>query len=228
MKFVIICVILISQYHFKLYATSSWRLGLWSNVWNRWRSASAKVGALSDSKLNVIAFVALGMLIVVLLNSYLSYFAAFVLLWFCLDAFPASERQDELQYRFQNLFVIWFWFVLLGIYPAMFYFLLLLALNNSASSPALAQLQVIINAFEWLPARLLGLSIALVSSLMAVLGLWLNDLLSGLDPVQPLLNRWMDAAIKSDGSASLQRLLSRSALLWLVVLALLSAGAFVA
>ena len=227
MTFIVIFLILLLQYYFKLAADKPWRQGFWGQAWVMWCKLTSSLKFLSNPSYSAAGFVITAMVGVGLLEHFLGFIAAFVLLWLAIDAFPAPVRSEEISYRFQHLFVIWFWFVVLGIYPAMLYFFIIMVLENIPELATNKYVQQLVALIEWLPARLLGISLGLVSSFMPVFTAWLADWRLGLYPAGPLLEKWINVAVKADSSASLQRILVRVGLLWLVLLAILSIGAYV-
>ena len=227
MTFIIIFLILLLQYYFKLAATAPWRQSSQAAIWQAWTKLATAVSLQQKPVFSALGFIALVMIIVAALYHLLGFIAAFVLLWFACDAFPAPAEDDEVVYRFRHLFAIWFWFVILGIYPAMLYFAIVLAYENLPSLKDVTWFEQSLSLLEWIPVRLLGLSLGLVSSLMPVLAQWLKDMRFALSSQADILRNWTDLAVKADGEASIQRLLIRVGLLWLVILALLSIGSYV-
>tara|TARA_A100001015_G_C15039062_1_gene738313 strand:+ start:1982 stop:2668 length:687 start_codon:yes stop_codon:yes gene_type:complete len=227
MTFIIIFVILLSQHYFKFAINAPWRTSALSYIWSGWQKLATALSLDKNPGSNALGFIVLAMLVVVILHHLLGFVAAFVLLWFSLDAYPGSDRPNEAGYRLRHLFAIWFWFVVLGIYPAMLYVAIVLAIEQLPGLKSVTWYVQILSLLEWIPARLLGLSLGLVSSLMPVFVQWLKDLRLGLTSQERLLNNWAELALKADADASLQGLLARAGLLWLVILALLSIGAYV-
>ncbi|MBB4863429.1 AmpE protein [Pseudomonas nitritireducens] len=131
---------------------------------------------------------------------------------------------------YQAFFAVIFWYALLGPVAALAYRLLAIAAEQGRQ-PALreraAQLR---HAFDWLPARALVLSFALVGNFVAVTRMLLHDLLAWDVPAARLLARagyvaedFNEGGLGAKGVASLDalwQLLVRSAVLWYAVFAI--------
>ncbi|MBS7663901.1 regulatory signaling modulator protein AmpE [Pseudomonas lalucatii] len=131
---------------------------------------------------------------------------------------------------YQSFFAVIFWYVLLGPLAALAYRLLAM-LGEHAEQPALRERAVHLrHAFDWLPARVLAASFALVGNFVAVNRALLHELLSwDIAAAQLVINVGRAACetpapeLGSAGVASLDslwQLLVRAAVLWYAVFAL--------
>ncbi|MNM89000.1 regulatory protein AmpE [compost metagenome] len=132
---------------------------------------------------------------------------------------------------YQGFFAVIFWYALLGPVAALAYRLLALIVEHG--QPALAERAAYVrHAFDWLPARVLVASFALVGDFVVVSKTLLQELLSWEIPAPRLLAQASCSAEHADqgkvgaaGVASLDalwQLLVRSAVLWYAVFALCS------
>ncbi|WP_421682360.1 regulatory signaling modulator protein AmpE [Stutzerimonas urumqiensis] len=80
----------------------------------------------------------------------------------------ARVRTYLLGEAFQGLFVVMFWYVLLGPAVALAYRLIALAQAYGRGEPMIERARQLRHAFEWLPARVLATSFALVGDFSAV------------------------------------------------------------
>lgn len=240
MVFSIIVIVLVLQFYLQLGMTASWRQNFWQQCWAGWQKCAAKIAVLSVPLYSAAAFLVIGLLIwwalLAVLGFVFSGFASFILslglMWLAVDVFPEILAENNLMYRYRRVFALWFWFAVLGSYGALAYMLLSL-LSEQPEVNTDRRFQLVLAAADWIPARLLGMSFGLVGNLMPILRDWLATLRS-LQPVAPLLERWSKVALSQasdnsepDTQSSTAALLRRSVLLWLVVLAVLSIGAWI-
>ncbi|GAB3369829.1 regulatory signaling modulator protein AmpE [Azotobacter armeniacus] len=133
---------------------------------------------------------------------------------------------------YQSFFAVIFWYALLGPVAALVYRLLALT-GEHTTLPALREQSVRLrHIFDWLPARALALSFALVGNFAAVLRVLLHDLWNREVPAAKLVIEAGRAANEGQevevlaGEAGvvtldeLWQLLVRAGMLWYVVLAL--------
>lgn len=139
----------------------------------------------------------------------------------------------------ERWFAVVFWFFLLGPAAALFYRILqLLQRGAHSDAEARSQLAQWLLWLEWLPARLLGLAFAITGNFVDCFRVW-RESFSGLTPTRELLLRYAEKALPGavvrggDGVEpafltaaateldELRDMLRRSAICWLVVLALL-------
>ncbi|MDF3937083.1 regulatory signaling modulator protein AmpE [Pseudomonas citronellolis] len=147
------------------------------------------------------------------------------------DAELFAQVQGMLVWQaFQGFFAVIFWYALLGPAAALAYRLLSLTEVHREDEPLGERAALLRHAFDWLPARALALSFALVGNFLAVARQLLHHLLAWETPAAGLLARAACAGEDlSDGSPgavgvasldSLWQLLVRAALLWYALFAL--------
>lgn len=130
---------------------------------------------------------------------------------------------------FQSFFAVIFWYALLGPLAALVYRLLALSVEHCAQPQLRERASQVRHAFDWLPARALALSFALVGNFVAVGRNLLHDLLAWDVPAARLLalagyvaEDVNDSDLGARGVASLDalwQLLVRAAVLWYAVFA---------
>lgn len=140
---------------------------------------------------------------------------------------------------FERWFAVVFWFFLLGPAAALLYRTLqLLQSNGLGGDEEQAWLARWLLWLEWAPARLLGLAFAITGDFVGCFRVW-RESLAGLMPTRALLARYQQAALpgviaEDNGCAEpayllsaarevdeLRDMLRRSAIAWLVALAIL-------
>ncbi|MCY1441295.1 hypothetical protein D9M71_576040 [compost metagenome] len=131
---------------------------------------------------------------------------------------------------YQSFFAVIFWYALLGPVAALAYRLLALTAEHAAQPAIRERAAQMRHAFDWLPARALVASFALVGDFVVVSRTLLQELLSWEIPAARLLAMSSCVAEHADegrvgaqGVASLDalwQLLVRSAVLWYAVFAL--------
>lgn len=134
----------------------------------------------------------------------------------------------------QSFYSTIFWFLLLGpvgatIYRLMHYF------ANEQRQELETQAKLVQNILDWIPARLFGLSLALISHFPSVIAGWLRYVAGGLASNPVLLTACGFAALGIKESEDLNEsefpekdlisVIDRSLLIWLVVIALLTISA---
>ncbi|MDN6861091.1 regulatory signaling modulator protein AmpE [Pseudomonas sp. CAN2814] len=130
---------------------------------------------------------------------------------------------------YQAFFAVIFWYALLGPVAALAYRLLAIAADQGRQPLLRERAAQLRHAFDWLPARALVLSFALVGNFVAVTRMLLHDLLAWDVPAARLLARagyvaedFNEGGLGAKGVASLDalwQLLVRSAVLWYAVFA---------
>lgn len=125
---------------------------------------------------------------------------------------------------YQGFFAVIFWYALLGPVPVLIYRLLALVIEHGRESSLRESARQVRHAFDWLPARVLVTSFALVGNFMAVSRVLLHELLNWDIPAADLIAAGGRAAAEvarqpdaAEGVATLDdlwQLLVRSALLW--------------
>lgn len=142
----------------------------------------------------------------------------------------------------QSLFGVLFWFMLLGIFGALFYrcTVLLRQASSNASSPFANQhmtAQQIQNMLDWLPVRVFTLFFALVGQFNASFGYWLDNIISGLSNSRRFISEGglisLGAVKAEKGShhaeeyhASLS-LIDRALIIFLAIVALFTLGSWI-
>lgn len=142
----------------------------------------------------------------------------------------AGVQRYLLWQAFQGFFVVIFWYVLLGPAAALGYRLLALAAERATSPLVVERAAQLRHALEWLPARFMALSFALVGNFVAVTRAMLHDLLNwNLDNASFVTRAGCVASEVSaplqgvDGASTLDvlwQLLVRAAIVWYAGIAL--------
>lgn len=172
-----------------------------------------------------------------------------VVLWYYLDAKPLNVAitdnfsvTDLFTHRYQNIFVLLFWYMLVGPLGVILY----------AESARLEQylqqqqkqevyfaedflkaLSVLRNLMDWVPVRLLGLSFALAGQFRPVFTFWCSHLAEA-SASTALVAEYGQLALGWDASTVLtpetmdesEALINRTIILWIVALALVILGRY--
>lgn len=149
------------------------------------------------------------------------------------DTLPTQVQDRLVTVTLQDYFVPAFWYLLLGPLGAVAWRLLLVTAQRP-TLPAARPASMLAHALEWIPARLLGLSLALVGHFDVTLRT-LRDLATSWDiPGGELASRCVQAALTAfsagppeatrqvDLLADTRQLMIRALLTWAVVIAFLS------
>ncbi|WP_286788394.1 MULTISPECIES: regulatory signaling modulator protein AmpE [unclassified Pseudomonas] len=142
-----------------------------------------------------------------------------------------ARVQEQLLWRgHEGFFAVIFWYVVLGPLMALAYRLVALTAAHARSPALRAHAEQLCHAFDWLPARLLTASFALVGDFLcasrATLSEWLNwdiptpKLLADAGRAAADLPVALDAEAGVHSLDTLWQLLVRAAVLWYVLLAL--------
>ena len=125
---------------------------------------------------------------------------------------------------YQSFFAVIFWYALLGPVAVLAYRLLALTTEQAQQVALRERAQQLRHAFDWLPARVLASSFALVGDFVSVSRALLHELLNWQIPAAELVEHAGRAAANTPASApgdvglhsldSLWQMLVRSALLW--------------
>lgn len=114
-----------------------------------------------------------------------------------------------------KIFAPLFWFALLGPFGAVLYRLTEQLLENDF-------IEIAKSVLDWIPVRLFGFGIALVSYFVEVFPKWFKYLVRGLNDNRRLLETCVSCALKKNRNvAHLLALIDRAIIVWLVVLALI-------
>ncbi len=177
------------------------------------------------------------------------YVLTLVVFWYCVDArslqlhTASGERlQPVLANTYQHLFAMIFWLFLLGSSGVVLYTLVLLlddALESKMDekSVALRGFTLKVEAvLDWVPLRLMGLSYALVGHFTPAFQYWYQHLWTGLNYTKEEATTcaFLAAGLKdASGSVNehqlreMNHLVNRALLVWLVVIALFTIGAWI-
>ena len=128
--------------------------------------------------------------------------------------------------QFNSLFLCFFWYVILLGHPSGVLFILLLNLfiKTSPVEPNIAL--KLRHALAWIPVRLTGLTFALVGDFTRCFNAWFKDLLDIQMPSRKILQEYANAALgdmlePDEFSIQVVKLLQRSLVVWMVLLALI-------
>lgn len=145
----------------------------------------------------------------------------------------------------QSLFGVLFWFMLLGIFGAVFYRTTVMLReaakkNNSPVADLYAAAEQIQNVLDWIPVRIFLLFFALVGQFTTSFGYWLENILSGLSDSRRIISEGGLMALgssKSDKSEKGTRhadeylsalsLIDRSLIIFLAIVALFTLGSWI-
>ena len=152
--------------------------------------------------------------------------------WYCLNVFDLSSRIDGVlslgevaKSYFHQVFAVVFWF-LLGPLWLVFYIVIrevsYFGLRHHGSLVMFSYARFLLSILDWLPVRLFGLSLALISHFTRLLKLWLSSLYCSLSRTEDLISEWVDVAVETlDESMSLgdrlKTLMEYSLVVWLVI-----------
>jgi len=172
----------------------------------------------------------------VLLSVFFKIFAflfSITVLIFCLQgfAFQKSESIETLlSHAVSHLFSVVFWFLLLGPVGAVVYHVNEIIIREDYDDAVTSSAEMFRQVLDWLPVRLLTLAFALVGHFSSVIGFWLDHVFSGFDQNETMLVGSAQKVLAKETEkelASLEekcryvyRLLQRSLIVWLIVIAL--------
>ncbi|GJM07624.1 MAG: membrane protein [marine bacterium B5-7] len=119
-----------------------------------------------------------------------------------------------------NVVAVLFWYALLGVFGAVLYRCARLFLEHDTNADRQQYLVQVMDGFDWMPARLLGLVLALGGHFMAVFNAWMKQAFNGLDDSSQLLRECSRAALTDeeaqDGKA-VAKLLDRTSIILAVI-----------
>lgn len=219
------------------------------NWFNWYYGVAHKKITISNAWLNVVYSLILPLIALFIVDAILVHFwgivgqfiVSLVLVWYCLDydGVKASAKQSsDLQYlfmmSFERVFAMIFWFALLNIYGIAIYYLVSVFKRSIKRQEApdekllkaLTQFQGIM---DWVPLRLVGITFALVGKFGPGFTAVAKGLFTGLKNTHQQAVDWaMDALEPGEDEFKAGLLMvDRGLLVWLVVLALISIGAWV-
>lgn len=163
--------------------------------------------------------------------SVFAFFFAVIILIFCLTGLHFSPEQPPeiiLHQAVKQLFSILFWFLILGPIGAVLYVLVDAIKQNYFSTELTVQANKLEILLDWIPVRLLGFCFALIGHFSSVINYWASHVYSAAENNENFLYGCFDLACSKEHLASkdqelmseyLIKLIYRSLILWLVVVA---------
>ncbi len=151
--------------------------------------------------------------------------------WYCLDVMNVSTVDDITSVRstvkayFHRVFSVIFWFLLGPLWLALYVIVMEVSRFGARHSEALRLFGLsdqLLAIMDWVPVRLFGLSLALISHFTRILKLWLSTLHYSFSRTTDLLGDWVEAALVTLGESTplgdrLTTLLEYTLVVWLVV-----------
>jgi len=165
--------------------------------------------------------------------SVFAFFFAVMVLLFCLTGLHFSTEQSPeiiLNQAVKQLFSILFWFLILGPIGAVLYVLVDAIKQSYFSTELTVQANKVEILLDWIPVRLLGFSFALIGHFSSVINYWVSHVYSAAENNENFLYGCFDLACNKEYLAGknnelmseyLIKLIYRSLILWLVVVAVL-------
>lgn len=196
----------------------------------------------------ILGYVAVIMTLLHALGVVVTFLFNLVVLWFYLEARPLQAKADESVFipeifmgRYQAIFAVLFWYVVLGPLGAILYAeLRKLELHLKTekhedvyfSTGFLDKLNVVRSWMDWIPVRLLGLTFALVGQFRPAFQMWLQNFRNRHD--EPLVVDYGLTALNWDLSSTLsgsatelveiEALITRALIVWVVVIGVFTLG----
>ena len=161
--------------------------------------------------------------------------------WYCLNVFNLSARLEGSStlaevsaLYFQQVFAVIFWFLLGPLWLALYVATKEVSHYGSRRDEPLvvfSYAQLMLSVMDWLPVRLFGLSLALISHFTQLLRLWVSSLSCSLSQTINLVPEWVEVAVETlDESMSLgdrlKALMEYSLAVWLVIALVLAVVSF--
>lgn len=228
MSFIVILACLATQWFLNLSSAPyqlSWTGGYISWVRQKF-SMLAQGHPLFSVLLLVLPVVIVASLIFTLVYHLLGHIGylvlSLVLLWYCTDVVilkksPVSLSTCLFLESYQKLFAPLFWYFIFGPVGLMLY-ITVAALRVQLSMEKFVGLTL--GVLDWLPIRVVGLTFALAGNFSAVFKLWRADLFQHVTDNQNQIVSYGEAALSVD--STIQGLLYRMLLIWLVIMALIT------
>lgn len=215
-----------------------------------WVKAQAEKLSAWKGVLSIVAVVVPLLLVLVFLSSALRgvvghLLLGVIVLWYCLgfDALKSGAHanvEQLLLLAYHQVFAMIFWYALIGPWGVGLYYILIQLrtafekneMEYKELLPLLIRAQGIM---DWVPVRLLGLCFALVGHFSVLFPLWLKELPGKIDHTEDYVVEWgmksLELSKPSDQemtqATAAQTLVDRSVIVWLVALALISAGSWI-
>ncbi len=177
------------------------------------------------------------------------YLLSLVVLWYCLDArrltvesAGGSSARQLLGMTVQNIFALIFWLLVFGSVGVVLYTLVVSlrkTLESEEDEKSKSLYAVAAKAegiLDWIPIRLMGITYALVGHFSPTFKCWYENLWTGIYYTREqaagcgLIAMGMDDApgpLSEDQLGDIDGLVNRSLLVWLVVIALFTIGAWI-
>jgi len=244
MAFTVVLLALLIQWFINL--EGRYRHPEWFNAYYQWMKRHFKV-AQDWLELIIVVVPPLVVLVVLLLILHLAwgdvgrFILNLIVVWYCLDydgvkarAKKAGDLKAFLLMAFEKVFTMIFWFTLTGALGVVLYYLVVSFIDNIQASEThdknlLKLLGLIQGIMEWVPLRLVGITFALVGNFGHGFAAVRRDFLKGIRQTREQAITWAMASLEESDNQFHTGLImvDRALLLWLVVLALVSMGAWV-
>ena len=216
------------------FSLDSWQ----TKIWNRMRPLVSGWSDFAAAGVCLLALEFVLYLIYIFFRGFLDDLGVlivnFVVVWACMQGFLLKQdasADEAVMHRYRRQFAMVFWFALLGPFGALAYRWLCFMSETVAAIRSQHEFQRLMSLLDWVPSRALGLSLAVVGVFVRVFPDWCAHLVPILMPVRPHVLRWVRLAQSpSDGDkisyADQLRLLDYAFYVWLVVLAVMTLGAW--
>lgn len=185
-------------------------------------------------------------------GSIVYYVVSLFITWYYLDARFISKKwvgsvkvPEVLALSYQRIFAVIFWFALLGAVGVVLYTLIAslrielegqeqLSENEDSLLKATIESEGLL---DWVPVRLLGLTYALVGEFGPTFQVWYKSLFTGIGRTREQISSWAmvslglqageGVVLDNDLTQSINSLINRSIVVWVVVLALFALGSWI-
>lgn len=193
----------------------------------------------------VIIYMLLAFLLLAAVSEVIYFLVSLVILWYYVDAVTLSGQVGELYprqllcQRYQRIFALIFWMVILGPLGVVVYAEALrwVAPPQGESQPVLesalrTKFEQLVMLLDWLPDRLLGFTFALLGDFSAILTAWRAQVFAKVECMSAgcglmaigLAEQGSEANATIEQCHAIDQLVSRSLFVWLAVLALFTLG----
>lgn len=240
MVFIVVLFALLIQWFVNL--EGRYRYNGWFNTYYLWVQKTIKIHfSWAKIAILVLPFVILVLLLDGMFKHFWGIAGQFIfnllLLWYCTDYDGARDRAKKdndidhfFVFTFERVFAMVFWYALFGVLGASVYYMacILRITLKEQSSPYEKIAHQLRGLLDWIPLRLLGLTFALVGRFSATFAAVFKATFTGVGETRKQLVEWAHLSLEEGKtSAAALALVDRSLFVWLVVLALLSIGAWV-